>query len=78
MYLYLCILQGGIDDSGVVFVRVIMYWQYRIMYRGYNLILNNFYKIVGLKVNDYIFFYGFRVYGKFFEDGFVVISQVIN
>ncbi|XP_048626476.1 phospholipase D zeta 1-like [Brassica napus] len=68
--------QGGIDDSGAASVRAIMHWQYRTMYRGHNSILNNLYKTVGPKANDYISFYGLRAYGKLSEDGPVATSQV--
>lgn len=55
-----------------------MHWQYRTMYRGHNSILNNLYKTVGPKANDYISFYGLRAYDKLSEDGPVATSQVTN
>ncbi|KAJ8424958.1 hypothetical protein Cgig2_000545 [Carnegiea gigantea] len=68
--------QGGVDDAGAASVRAIMHWQYRTICRGQNSILQNLYNAMGPKADDYISFYGLRAYGKLFDGGPVVSSQV--
>ena len=66
------------DDSGAAAVRTIMHWQYRTICRGHNSILQNLYDLLGPKMHDYISFYGLRSYGRLFDDGPVVTSQVFS
>lgn len=68
--------QGGIDDGGAASVRAIMHWQYRTICRGQNSIVHNLYDFLGPRAHDYISFYGLRSYGKLFDGGPVVTSQV--
>nr|GMD63735.1 phospholipase D zeta 1 isoform X1 [Ipomoea batatas] len=68
--------QGGLDDSGAASVRAIMHWQYRTICRGNTSILQNLSDLIGPSVHDYISFYGLRSYGRLFDDGPVVSSQV--
>ncbi|XP_057957655.1 phospholipase D zeta 1 isoform X2 [Malania oleifera] len=68
--------QGGLDDGGAASVRAIMHWQYRTICRGHNSILQNLCEHLGPKTDDYISFYGLRSYGRLFDGGPVVTSQV--
>ncbi|KAK9664707.1 hypothetical protein RND81_14G062600 [Saponaria officinalis] len=68
--------QGGVDDGGAASVRAIMHWQYRTICREQKSILQNLNKVMGLNAHDYISFYGLRAYGKLFDGGPVVTSQV--
>ncbi|XAR48677.1 Phospholipase D [Bertholletia excelsa] len=68
--------QGGVDDGGAAAVRSILHWQYRTICRGQNSILHNLYDLLGPKMHDYISFYGLRAYGRLFDGGPVVSSQV--
>ncbi|XP_019419033.1 PREDICTED: phospholipase D zeta 1 isoform X1 [Lupinus angustifolius] len=68
--------QGGLDDSGAASVRAIMHWQYRTICRGQDSILHNLYGLLGLRIHDYISFYGLRSYGRLSASGPVATSQV--
>ncbi|CAK9166850.1 unnamed protein product [Ilex paraguariensis] len=68
--------QGGLDDGGAATVRAIMHWQYRTICRGNNSILYSLNALLGPKTYDYISFYGLRTYGRLFDGGPVVTSQV--
>ncbi|KAM7469917.1 hypothetical protein LguiA_008100 [Lonicera macranthoides] len=68
--------QGGLDDGGAATVRALMHWQYRTICRGTNSILHNLNLLLGSKTEDYISFYGLRTYGRLFDGGPVVTSQV--
>ncbi|KAK2989819.1 hypothetical protein RJ640_014766 [Escallonia rubra] len=68
--------QGGLDDGGAASVRAIMHWQHRTICRGQNSILHNLYNFLGPRMHDYISFYGLRAYGRLFDGGPVVSSQV--
>ncbi|XP_019180248.1 PREDICTED: phospholipase D zeta 1-like [Ipomoea nil] len=68
--------QGGLDDSGAAAVRAIMHWQYRTICRGHSSILQNLHDRIGPRVNDYISFYGLRAYGRLFDGGPLVSSQI--
>ncbi|KAK3036777.1 hypothetical protein RJ639_029742 [Escallonia herrerae] len=68
--------QGGLDDGGAATVRAIMHWQYRTICRGKHSILHNLKALLGPKTDDYISFYGLRTYGRLFDGGPIVTSQV--
>ncbi|KAL6964702.1 Phospholipase D zeta 1 [Sarracenia purpurea var. burkii] len=68
--------QGGLDDGGAATVRALMHWQYRTICRGKNSILHNLNASLGSKASDYISFYGLRTYGRLFDGGPIVTSQV--
>ncbi|KAM7474184.1 hypothetical protein LguiB_021427 [Lonicera macranthoides] len=53
-----------------------MHWQYRTICRGTNSILHNLNLLLGPKTEDYISFYSLRTYGRLFDGGPVVTSQV--
>ena len=69
--------QGGMDDNGAATVRALMHWQYRTICRGENSIFHKLRLDLGSKMHDYISFYGLRTYGRLFEGGPLVTSQVI-
>ncbi|PIN10122.1 Phospholipase D1 [Handroanthus impetiginosus] len=68
--------QGGIDDSGAATVRAIMHWQYRTICRGESSILQKLCSMLGPVTHDFISFFGLRTYGRLFDGGPVVTSQV--
>ncbi|GAB4835774.1 Phospholipase D zeta 1 [Ancistrocladus abbreviatus] len=68
--------QGGLDDGGAATVRALMHWQYRTICRGENSILHNLNAALGPKTHEYISFYGLRTYGRLFDGGPIVTSQV--
>ncbi|KAK4476714.1 hypothetical protein RD792_015874 [Penstemon davidsonii] len=68
--------QGGVDDSGAATVRAIMHWQYRTISRGECSILQTLCSNLGPIAHDFIAFFGLRTYGRLFDDGPVVTSQV--
>ncbi|GAB4855615.1 Phospholipase D zeta 1 [Ancistrocladus abbreviatus] len=68
--------QGGLDDGGAATVRATMHWQYRTICRGENLILHNLNAALGRRTQEYISFYGLRTYGRLYDGGPIVTSQV--
>ncbi|KAJ8447810.1 hypothetical protein Cgig2_015173 [Carnegiea gigantea] len=68
--------QGGMDDNGAATVRALMHWQYRTLCRGENSIFHRLRADLGSKMHDYISFYGLRTYGRLFEGGPLVTSQI--
>ncbi|XP_021742611.1 phospholipase D zeta 1-like [Chenopodium quinoa] len=68
--------QGGMDDAGAATVRALMHWQYRTICRGENSIFHKLKAELGTKTDDYISFYGLRTYGRLYEGGPLVTSQV--
>ncbi|KAL2231263.1 UNVERIFIED_CONTAM: Phospholipase D zeta 1, partial [Sesamum indicum] len=68
--------QGGVDDSGAATVRAIMHWQYRTICRGKSSILEKLFSKLGTRAHDFISFFGLRTYGRLFDVGPVVTSQV--
>ncbi|KAL0375791.1 UNVERIFIED_CONTAM: Phospholipase D zeta 1 [Sesamum calycinum] len=68
--------QGGVDDSGAATVRAIMHWQYRTICRGKSSILEKLCSKLGSTAHDFISFFGLRNYGRLFDGGPVVTSQV--
>ncbi|XP_022870656.1 phospholipase D zeta 1-like isoform X2 [Olea europaea var. sylvestris] len=68
--------QGGVDDSGAATVRAIMHWQYRTICRGESSILQKLCSMLGPIAHDFISFYGLRTYGRLFDGGPLVTSQV--
>lgn len=68
--------QGGVDDAGAASVRAIMHWQYRTICRGKNSLLENLELVLGVKVCNYVSFYGLRSYGRLCEGGPLATSQI--
>ncbi|KAG8363867.1 hypothetical protein BUALT_Bualt19G0067200 [Buddleja alternifolia] len=68
--------QGGVDDSGAATVRAIMHWQYRTICRGESSILQKLCSKLGPITHDFISFFGLRTYGRLFDGGPAVTSQV--
>ncbi|KAK6121067.1 hypothetical protein DH2020_045196 [Rehmannia glutinosa] len=68
--------QGGVDDIGAATVRAIMHWQYRTICRGESSILQKLCSKLGSVAHDFISFFGLRNYGRLFDGGPLVTSQV--
>ncbi|XP_012851481.1 PREDICTED: phospholipase D p1-like, partial [Erythranthe guttata] len=68
--------QGGVDDGGAATVRAIMHWQYRTISRGESSILQKLCSKLGPLTHDFISFFGLRTYGRLFDGGPVVTSQI--
>ncbi|XP_057538983.1 phospholipase D zeta 1-like isoform X2 [Amaranthus tricolor] len=68
--------QGRMDDAGAATVRALMHWQYRTICRGDDSILCKLKEELGSQTDDYISFYGLRTYGRLYDGGPLVTSQV--
>ena len=64
------------DDAGAATVRALMHWQYRTICRGDDSILCKLKEELGSQTDDYISFYGLRTYGRLYDGGPLVTSQV--
>ncbi|KAK6143935.1 hypothetical protein DH2020_024283 [Rehmannia glutinosa] len=73
---YFIYIEGGVDDMGAATVRAIMHWQYRTICRGESSILQKLCSKLGSVAHDFISFFGLRNYGRLFDGGPMVTSQV--
>lgn len=64
------------DDGGAATVRAIMHWQYRTICRAESSILQKLSSDLGPLTHNYISFFGLRNYGRLFDGGPLVTSQV--
>lgn len=68
--------QGGVDDGGAATVRAIMHWQYRTICRAESSIFQKLDSELGPLMHNFISFFGLRTYGRLFDGGPVVTSQI--
>ncbi|XP_042054133.1 phospholipase D zeta 1-like [Salvia splendens] len=68
--------QGGVDDGGAATVRAIMHWQYRTICRTENSILQKLSSELGPMMHNFVSFFGLRNYGRLFNGGPLVTSQI--
>ncbi|KAH6805831.1 phospholipase D P1 [Perilla frutescens var. frutescens] len=68
--------QGGVDDGGAATVRAIMHWQYRSICRAECSILQKLGSKLGPLAHNFISFFGLRTYGRLFDGGPLVTSQI--